>query len=644
MRIHSSQNQNTYQLMAKINWSNHSLGPMEKWDSVLVHTLNFIFNSHQPTFVFWGKDAFCFYNDGYIPILGLSKHPEAMGSPAEKVWNEIWTLDTNPQFLSAMEGTPTWNVDRMVPIERDGRIEEAYFTYGYSPLYLDNGKVNGVIVTALETTKSVYHKREIENTAEKLSRALEVMNIGFYDWDMETDFVAFNQKMQKDWGYPAGANISEVITHIHPDDQERVRQTIEKAIAEKTPYQCTYRVLSNGAYEWLDVRGVITYRDDKAVRFFGTSLVITERIQGEEKLKQSAKELVVERLKLEAIFEAAPAALAFWAGEDMVFDKVNPEYQKIFPGRKLQGLPLLEAVPELKGQGFFELLQKVLHTGEPFIGKEILAMIPDINGKLQEKYYDFSYLQILDVEGKPAGVFDHAIDVTERVKATREREEEKLIREKFVAALTHDLRTPLTAAKISAQLLFKTDDSLQKQKLLTRVVQNIDRSDDMIRDLLDANRMKAGESIPVEKKPLELKSYLTGVVDEISSIHGARFKLVANEEIRGSWDANAILRIMENLISNAIKYGDNSLIVIELKKVDHSALISVGNRGPLITKEDQMKIFSAYHRTADAHKSLQKGWGIGLSLVQALAHAHNGMVTVQSTQETGTIFTVTLPL
>ena len=128
--------------------------------------------------------------------------------------------------------------------------------------------------------------------------------------------------------------------------------------------------------------------------------------------------------KLDTAFQKSPAAMAIWRGPDLIFDAVNPVYQAIFGDRQLLGLPLVEAIPELKGQEFPEILLEVFRTGEPYIAHEALARLaPREGGVLQDHYYDFTYVRIDDIHGKPWGVYDHATDVTDRVLTRRKNED-----------------------------------------------------------------------------------------------------------------------------------------------------------------------------------------------------------------------------
>lgn len=85
-----------------------------------------------------------------------------MGAKAADIWQEIWTNYTYPEFSKAMSGDPTWNTDQFIPINRNNQVVEAYFTYGYSPLFGDDGRVKGVLTTAVETTEKIFAVNALE--------------------------------------------------------------------------------------------------------------------------------------------------------------------------------------------------------------------------------------------------------------------------------------------------------------------------------------------------------------------------------------------------------------------------------------------------------------------------------------------------
>lgn len=228
----------------------------------------------------------------------------------------------------------------------------------------------------------------------------------------------------------------------------------------------------------------------------------------------------------------------------------------------------------------------------------------------------------------------------------RELAEEKDLRERFVAALSHDLRTPLTSARLSAEMIPRSKGDLQKLEVLSQnIIGSMNRADTMIRDLLDADKIKAGEKLPLNITEINLNSFVQKIIEDLTTLHGDRFELAVTENICGYWDQSAIRRIIENLASNAIKYGESSTNVkIGLKTIQNMVEISVHNQGLSIPPEDQKNIFGHYQRTLGASSSSQVGWGIGLALVRALTEAHKGRVSLKSTDQQGTTFSIILPL
>jgi PAS domain S-box-containing protein len=222
---------------------------------------------------------------------------------------------------------------------------------------------------------------------------------------------------------------------------------------------------------------------------------------------------------------------------------------------------------------------------------------------------------------------------------------ERTLREQFVSALSHDLRTPLTAAKMSAQLIPRQPNLPDKvYSLAARVRQNIDRADQMITDLLDANRIGGGQGLPIELAPCDLWQVVADTLEELSTVHGDRFLQVGEDRLQGNWDAKALRRLVENLCGNAIKYGDPTRqVTVSLKQGGDLVELAVHNWGNPIPVEEQEQLFHYFTRAKSAEASGQKGWGIGLTLVRGVAEAHGGSVGVESTRERGTTFRVRLP-
>jgi len=148
-------------LVRALDWSKTSLGPIEDWSETLVTTVNLVLASRHPMFLWWGSDLIQFYNDGYRPSLGAGKHPSALGQRGVDCWPEIWPI-IGPQIEAVMDrGESTWHTNQLVPIHRNGRLEEVFWTYSYSPVRGRDGTVHGTLVVCSETTEQVLSERRL---------------------------------------------------------------------------------------------------------------------------------------------------------------------------------------------------------------------------------------------------------------------------------------------------------------------------------------------------------------------------------------------------------------------------------------------------------------------------------------------------
>jgi len=319
----------------------------------------------------------------------------------------------------------------------------------------------------------------------------------------------------------------------------------------------------------------------------------------------------------------------------------------------LLGKTVRQALPELMGKGLYESLDQVFQTGETFFATELPIEVRQDDGQTKTIHCNFINHPTRGPQGEIRDILVVASDVTEQVLARRRIEEsvrelveERELRERFVAALSHDLRTPLTAARMSAQLVIRNQaDPLKLQKSVGRIVDNLDRADGMIRDLLDASRLKAGERLPLDIEPCELGEVARETLEELASVHGERFVLKAPAPLHGYWDRQALRRVIENLAGNAVKYGAKaSPITVRLSQEAGTVELAVHNAGDPIPTEDLERLFDPFRRSESATKGAEQGWGIGLALVRGLAQAHGGSAQVRSAAGTGTTFVVRIPL
>lgn len=149
------------ELVRNFDWSKTPVGPVKTWSDTLITTVNLMLASRHPMFLWWGPELIQFYNDGYRPSIRADKHPLALGQHGIECWPEIWPI-IGPQIESVMgEGHSTWNTNQLVPINRNEKLEEVFWTYSYSPVRDKGGSVHGTLVVCSETTEQVLSERRL---------------------------------------------------------------------------------------------------------------------------------------------------------------------------------------------------------------------------------------------------------------------------------------------------------------------------------------------------------------------------------------------------------------------------------------------------------------------------------------------------
>ncbi|WP_312183598.1 sensor histidine kinase [Massilia timonae] len=213
-------------------------------------------------------------------------------------------------------------------------------------------------------------------------------------------------------------------------------------------------------------------------------------------------------------------------------------------------------------------------------------------------------------------------------------------RERIAASLTHDMRTPLSVIMTAAQLLSKSSDS-GVIKIAEKIADQTRRLESMLQEQLDAIN-----AAPVITERLEISYFdaleiAVQVANDSNVSTGAVVRCgVAGKSVYGWWDRDALLRALENLVGNAVKYGSGKQVTIDVSQAHGRLVLSVHNSGNPIDEEQHIGIFRFLNR-GETHQ--QKGWGIGLQFVQDVAIRHSGTIVLDSAAETGTTFSIDIP-
>jgi signal transduction histidine kinase len=212
-------------------------------------------------------------------------------------------------------------------------------------------------------------------------------------------------------------------------------------------------------------------------------------------------------------------------------------------------------------------------------------------------------------------------------------------RERFIGVLGHDLRQPLGAIRTSAELLAHVQAPDDIRSIAARVERSCGRMSRLIDDVLDFARARLGSGIPIDPALHDMAEICRAAVDEVTAAHpGRTIGVDLQGDLRGPFDRERILQALSNLLTNAIEHGTGGLDVRAHESPDHlSVIVEVVSHGVTIPQELQRRIFDAFATT-----SPQRGLGLGLYIVQQIAHAHGGTCDVSSDAQ-ATTFCMKLP-
>lgn len=270
------------ELMRNKDWSKTTLGAPEKWPQSLQTSLSIILNSPFPMFLWWGEDLICFYNDAYRPSLGTNgKHPHILGMQAQEAWPEIWDQIYPMIKLVTENGQTVWKENQLIPIFRNGHMEDVYWTFSYSPVKDESGHAAGVLVVCTDNTEAVVAADRLKESERRFREIADLSPIWMWITDTKVNIEYTNRELLDYFGVDHYSNFTGQIWEefVHPQDIETIYDSWRAATKNQSEFslECRINNKTTGQFEWFNLMGVPLLKGAKLEGFLGTAISIEKQ-------------------------------------------------------------------------------------------------------------------------------------------------------------------------------------------------------------------------------------------------------------------------------------------------------------------------------------------------------------------------------
>jgi PAS domain S-box-containing protein len=366
-----------------------------------------------------------------------------------------------------------------------------------------------------------------------------------------------------------------------------------------------------------------------------------------------------ERTHLRRLFQQAPVPICLVMGKEQRIELANPPFLALANHRRLVGLTVGEAFPELTGQQVAAVLEQVSTRGEPYTGSEVPLTLERVGVEApQARYFNFT-CQPMDGPHGVEGVMVVALEVTDQVRGRQRVESlaadlEKAVkaRDEFLSIASHELKTPLTPLQLRlSALLHEVQRSASGQVASERVMtaiavsqRQVRRLADLVNELLDLSRItEAGLSLQLEE--VDLLQVVREVVDrfDFETLQaGCQVRVEAPKlPVLGLWDRLRLEQVITNLLSNAVKYGKWKPIDIAIEMAEDCARLKITDHGIGIAPDSLPRLFGRFERGVSGRH--YGGLGLGLYISRQIVERLGGRIGVNSELGKGATFVVELP-
>lgn len=351
-------------------------------------------------------------NEKYLQLIGKK---DIIGKTVRQVVPEA----ESQGFFELLDNVYTTGkpfIGKELPIQLEigeKEVKNSFLNFVYQPTYNQNKEVDGIFVHVVDVTEQVLSRKKIEQSENELRELINTVPAMI--WITQKD--GKSTFLNKNWYEYTGQKEDEAqgfgwVEALHPDDRLRGKELFLEANRQQKPYATSFRIKNHdGQYRWVINNGSPQYNIDGEFKgMVGTVVDVHE-----EKIKE---QLIREKEhRIRTIVEEANIATAVYTGREMTIELANEAMIKLWgKDPSVKGKTLREALPELEGQPFHQLLEDVYTTGKTYWGKEDKVDLV-IDGKLQTGFFNFTYKPLRNENGEIYGILNMAIDVSEMVES-----------------------------------------------------------------------------------------------------------------------------------------------------------------------------------------------------------------------------------
>lgn len=290
---------------------------------------------------------------------------------------------------------------------------------------------------------------------------------------------------------------------------------------------------------------------------------------------------------------------------------------------------------------FEELPSRRVLRGEILPGETIIKFRNTRTGEV--KTSSVSSRAICDDSGTPVEAVSLFRDITDKLRIDTELRDALRSKDLFFSVASHEFRTPMTALKLNSQLIQLTYPQISMESI-SKMDRQVNKLSKLVDEMLDISRISRGR-LTLRKKEMNLaqltREVVFGMMDQLK-LAGMPVNLNLPDKVMGNWDPDRLEQVIENLITNAIRYAKKSPLYVKVSADEKSAYLEVCDQGPGIPPEHQQQIFNQFERLGDG--SDRGGLGLGLFIVKEIVTLHGGNISVSNLNTGGARFLIDLPL